>query len=499
MTKRPPHFSWILFGALLAVFMAAAAPAARAQSAPGVTINSNESLFCVMAALNAAGYDTGIHAATSDNTRQEVREVLAERTIPIKPRLAQFYAAHRNASNPGLDLEPYVSLALLLGPPPDFRFTVDVQDLPPDAAAVRDFVPLLREFYRQANLDGLYAELYPRYASGIAAYSATVRRDILLTDVYLRFPSGSYLGRSYHIYLCLLGAPEQVQARIYGESYYLVVTPSQQPRFKEIRHQYLHFLLDPLAVKYAGDIHQKASLLTLARTAPALDPDDKSDFSLLLTECLIRAVELRMDKPPDAPKRAADAMASGLILTSYFYDALAAYEKQETPMSLYYRPMVQGIDVDAVENSLAKIKFTPPAPSRVVTTARAESPEERMLDEGDNLIYQAKYDQASGIFKQVLKKYDPSSARAHYGLAVAASSLGEPDIAEKYFRQTLSEAASLRLVTWSHIYLGRIYDLEGNRPAALKEYRAAGVTAAGFPEALAALKNGLAHPFAPAR
>lgn len=499
MIRRPSFlpFSLAFFLTLLAA--SAAAPGARAQSEPGVTINSSEPLFCVMAALNVAGYDTGINAVTADNTRQEVREVLAKKTIPVKAQLAQFYAAHRNPSNPGLDLEPYVSLALLLGPAPDFHFTVDVQDLPPDAAAVRDFVPLLREFYRQADLDGLYAELYPRYTAALAAYSATVRRDILLTDVYLRFPSGSYLGRSYHIYLCLLGAPEQVQARIYGESYYLVVTPSSQPRFKEIRHQYLHFLLDPLAVKYAGDIHQKATLLTLARTAPALDPDDKSDFSLLLTECLIRAVELRMDKPPDAPKQVSDAMASGLILTSYFYDALASYEKQETPMSLFYRQMVQGIDVDDVENSLAKVKFTPPAPARVVTTARAESPENRLLDQGDNLIYAAKYDQASGVFKQVLKKYDPNSARAHYGLAVAASSLGEPDIAEKYFKQALSEAASLRIVTWSHIYLGRIYDLEGNRPAALKEYRAAGVTAAGFPEALAALKNGLAHPFAPTR
>lgn len=497
MTKQRFHFSPSTLCSALLLFAFALVPAMRAQSNADVTLNSNEQLFSVMAALNMAGYDTGINAATSDNTRQEVRDLLAKETIPVTPQLRQFYAAHRNTANPGLDLEPYVSLALLLGPPPDFKFTVAVEDLPPDAAAIRDFVPLLRQFYQQAGLEGLYARLYPRYAQAIAAYSPTVRHDILLSDVYLRFPSGSYLGRTYHIYLCLLGAPEQVQARIYGDSYYLVVTPSASPRFKEIRHQYLHFLLDPLAVKYAADIHQKAPLLNIARTAPALDPDDKSDFSLLLTECLIRAVELRMDKPPDAAKQVADAMSSGLILTSYFYDALGAYEKQETPMSIYYQQMVRNIDIDSVEDSLAKVKFVPLQPSPIVRTARAMSPEDRLLDQGDNLIYQQKYGDASGVFKQVLKKYDPHSGRALYGLAVAASSLGEPDTAEKYFKETLANARDLRIVAWSHIYLGRIYDLEGNRPAAIKEYQAAEVTAANFPEALAALKNGLAHPFAP--
>jgi hypothetical protein len=466
-----------------------------AQSSADVSINSNEQLFSVMAALNMAGYDTGLYATTGDNTRREVRDYLAKESIPVIPQIAKFYASHRIANNPGLDLAQYVSLALLLGPPPDFKFTVAVEDLPPDAAAIRDFVPLLRTFYAQANLEELYGRLSPRYTDAIASYSATVRREIVLTDAYLRFPSGSYLGRKYHIYLCLLGAPDQQQARIYGENYYLVITPSLEPAFKEIRHQYLHFLLDPLAVKYAADIHQKAPLLAVARTAPALDENDKGDFSLLLTECLIRAVELRMDKPKDAQTEVNSDLASGLILTPYFYQALGAYEKQDSPMSVYYQPMIRGIDLDQMDKMLASVKFTAPQPLPAVETQRNLSPEDRLLDQGDNLIYATKYDEASRVFKQVLKKYDPHNERALYGLAVAASSMDEPDVAGKYFKQTLSVAHNLRIVTWSHIYLGRIYDLEGNREEALKQYRAAGVTAATFPEALAALKSGLQQPF----
>lgn len=487
----------VLGASVLALVLAPPLPG-DAQSAANVTINSNEQLFSVMAALNAAGYDTGLYVHTGDNTRQEVRGVLAKEKIPVASQIAVFYAAHRIPGNSGLDFGQYVSLALLLGPPPDFKFTVAVQDLPPDAAAIRDFVPLLRTFYQQASLGDLYAQLRPRYMSAIESYSSTVRQDITLTDGYLRFPGGSYLGRKYRIYLCLMGPPEQVQARIYGENYYLVITPSVQARFREIRHQYLHFLLDPLAVKYAADIHKKAPLLSLARPAPALDVDDKSDFSLLLTECLISAVELRMDKPKDAPTQVEDDLAHGLILTPYFYKALAAYEQQDSPISLYYQQMVQGIDIDSIEKTAAKVQFAA-LPASPAQTSPDASPATRLLDHGDNLIYTSKYDEASRVFKEVLKKYDPHSARALYGLAVAASSMDEPDVAEKYFKQTLAVAHDLRIVTWSHIYLGRIYDLEGNRGQALLQYRAAGVTAASFPDALAALKNGIQHPFGQAQ
>lgn len=465
------------------------------QSTANVTIDSYEPLFDLMAALNAAGYNTGLFVNTGDNTRQEVRDALEKQKAPSAAEIARFYNAHRIASNTGEDFAQYVSLALLLGPPPDFKFTIPSEDLPPDASDLRDLVPLLRTFYQQANLEALYARFQPRYMEEIAKYAGPVRRDIALTDAYLRFPSGSYLGRTYHIYLCLLGAPEQVQARIYGEKYYLVITPSAHPRFKEIRHQYLHFLLDPLAVKYAAEIHQKAALEAIARKAPALGQDFKNDFSLLVTECLIHAVELRMDKPAGAQTQAAQDQAAGLILTPYFYGALAEYQKQEAPISVYYQTMIQGIDLKKMEKSLATVKFTTPKPAPKVAQAPELSPKEQLLDQADNLIYLGKYEEAKELFKKVLSQYDPKNERAFFGLAVAASNTQEPDVAEKYFKQALANGRSLRIVTWSHIYLGRIYDVEDRRDDALKQYHAAAITATTFPEAVAAVKQGLRRPF----
>lgn len=478
----------------LTLAFAVLVPGAKAQSDASVTIDSSEQVFAVVSALNVAGYDAGVSAPAGDDTRQDVRAYLEKHPTPVEAQLKAFYAAHRIAGDPGKNFGQFVSLALLLGNPPQFQFTVPAADLPPDASDIRDFAPLVRTFYKQAGLADLYARLRPRYEGAVGRYAGTVRREIALTDAYLRFPSGSYLGRTYHIYLSLLGAPDQIQARIYGDNYFLVITPSAQPHFKEIRHQYLHFLLDPLAVKYGADIHQKASLEVVARKAPLLEQDFKGDFSLLVTECLIHAVELRMDKPSDALQQTQSDLANGLILTPYFYGALAAYEKQDAPVSVYYETMIEGMSVGKMEKQLSSTKFATPRQAGQ-TAAAPVSPKDQLLDRGDNLIYLGRYDQAKATFDQVLKQYDPADARALFGLAVAASNMREPDIAEEYFKKALTAGHSLRIVTWSHIYLARIYDLEGMRQEALDQYRAASVTAATYPEALAALRQGLRRPF----
>ncbi len=471
-------------------------PAALWPQQPGnVSLDSSEQLFCVLAAINAAGYDAGLTVETGDNTREEVRNALARRRIPVLDDLRKFYATHQVGDDSGATLGQYVSLALLLGPPPNFAFTVPEADLPPDARGLKGLVPLLRRFYDEAGLLDLWLRVRPRYERAAEGYSDLVRRSIAFSDAYLRFPSGAYLGRDYNIFLSLLGAPEQVQARIYGSNYYLVVTPSKQPRIADIRHQYLHFLLDPLAVKYAAEVHRKAPLQAVARQAPGLSVDFKDDFPLLVTECLIRAVELRMDKPANAEKRVSDLAASGLILVPYFYSALEDYQRQETPMSVFYKQIILGIDTKAELARLAGVTFAAPTAPAGHAAAPVLSEKEQLLNQGDNLIYEAKYAEARDKFQTVLEKFDPKSERALYGMAVTASNMRKPGLAEEYFQKTLESARDLRIVTWSHIYLGRLYDLQSKREAALAQYRAASLTATAYPNAVRAVESGLQQPF----
>jgi tetratricopeptide (TPR) repeat protein len=485
-----------LFIAGLLILLDAPKPVG-AQSPGNVLLEPNEQLFCVLAALNAAGYDTGLGAARGDDTRLKVRAFLENRKAAVVPELAKFYNQHRVEGDPGADLGQYVSLALLLGSPPDFPFTVPVGDLPPDARDLMGLVPLLRTFYNQAGLPQLWADVRPRYEAAVERYTAAVRQTFVVADAYFRLPAGGYLGRTYAIYIDLMGVPEQVQARIYGSNYYLVVTPSKQPKIDEIRHQYLHFLLDPLAAKYMAEINQKAALSMISHEAPLLGLDFKDDFPLLVTECLIRAAELRLDKRPaaEAEKSLAEMTAGGLILVRYFYDALADFERQDSSLTVYYKPMILGINLQEEQKRLLDVQFTrrPLAPVEKASPARSE--QERLLDQGDNLFFQGKYSEAKAAYQEVLEKVDPKNERAIYGLAVVYANTRKPDLAEEYFQKALETARDLRIVTWSHIYLGRLQDLRGKRDAALAQYQAASLTATAYPMALRAAQNGMAEAF----
>ena len=343
---------------------------APAQSVGNVLLEPNEQIFCVLAALNAAGYDTGVRG--SGEARRVVREYLEAQNAPILPELKKFYAAHLVQKDPSRELGQYISLALLVGEPPSFRLTVKEDELPPDARDVVGFLPLLRTYYQQANMLYIWSKVQKEYEAAVGQYTEAVRQDFVLTEAYLRFPSGGYLGRTYAIYIDLMGEPEQVHARIYGLNYFLVITPSQEPKLDEVRFQYLHFLLDPLAAKYAYDINQKANYLaSYARQAPLLGLDFKEDFGLLATECLIRAAELRMAKTPaaDAQKKLDDMTAQGLILVHYFYEALAAFENQQAGMPSYYKTMIDAIDPKVEERRLFPVQFAKTPPAAVIKAA----------------------------------------------------------------------------------------------------------------------------------
>ena len=126
-----------------------AAPSSNAQQGEGnVILEPSEQVFCVMAALNAGGYDAGLGLPTGDNTREEARNYLNQVNAPVAKELERFYKGHRVEGDPGADLGQYVSLALLLGPPPDFKFVVPADGPSPgrqrsfrSGSALKDLLP----------------------------------------------------------------------------------------------------------------------------------------------------------------------------------------------------------------------------------------------------------------------------------------------------------------------------------------------------------------------
>ena len=65
------------------------------------------------------------------------------------------------------------------------------------------------------------------------------------------------------------------------------------------------------------------------------------------------------------------------------------------------------------------------------------------------------------------------------------------------FQQTVQSVHDPRLLAWSHIYLGRILDLQEQREAAVAEYRAALQSGDPTPDTKVAAERGLAVPYQP--
>jgi len=264
--------------------------------ADNIQLGSNQNLFVVLAAINAAGYDEGLDLPDNNPLRHQLREYLAKQSIEVLPKLREFYRKHMQ-KNGVQDLSEYISYALSVTGPPDFAWRTRDIEVPPDALALAEFTPLLIDFYRQANLEELWKRAKPAYDEEMQKYHSPLLAMTAAVDGYLRVPTASYLGRRFLVYVDLLAAPEQVQTRNYGDDAFIIATPSEKPRTFDIRHAYLHFEIDPIVIKYGLVLDPKRSLLDFVQTAP-LDPSYKNDFVLLANESLIKAVESRLDKNP---------------------------------------------------------------------------------------------------------------------------------------------------------------------------------------------------------
>jgi tetratricopeptide (TPR) repeat protein len=83
------------------------------------------------------------------------------------------------------------------------------------------------------------------------------------------------------------------------------------------------------------------------------------------------------------------------------------------------------------------------------------------------------------------------SARANFILARAAIMTGRPEEAIDRFQKTIATSKEPRLLAWSHIYLGRMLDLDCKRDEAVSEYREALASRDGAQDTRLAAERGV--------
>ena len=256
-------------------------------------LDGSQTLFTVLAAINAAGYDNNLDSNANSPVRKQVRDAIAQKHLDSVEALKKFFADHHK-EDPKAELSQYISFALSLQGPPDFQFWMPTQEVPPDVRKMDGLNELIANFYKEAAIEDLWKQSQPALNRVLASYHAGVVQGVLEANAYLRNPTNNSRGGHFQVYVDLLGAPNEIQTRSYKSNYYVVVTPSAEPQVDQVRHAYLHFLLDPLSLRYFEQWGRDKSLADYAQSAPALDDAYKNDFMLLATECVIKAVESRL-------------------------------------------------------------------------------------------------------------------------------------------------------------------------------------------------------------
>jgi tetratricopeptide (TPR) repeat protein len=440
-------------------------------------LDSDIRLFTVLAAINAAGYNDGFNSPSDSPVRNAVREALADFQGTSLTLLRNFYEQNK-LSDPGENLSQYVSYALICDGPPDFALQVELPtDLPPDVRRIRGLSRLLAEFFQQADIEGLWNRYQPAFEQEIARYQEPLIRALFRAGGYLREPPNSPLNQKFRVLFDLLGAPNSVNIRSYRGIVYVVVHHSPKPRIDEIQQAYLVHLLDPLSIRYADEIAKKDVLARSALFAPALDEMYKTDFQLLVTKSLVKAVEVQLSRLPDDQKQARidRDLREGFILTPYFYGKLPEYEKQAQPMSAYYPDLIKGIDTGREQARLQKVEFAE-APARPVVQQAARpklSETDKLLQEAESLLRAEQLDPSRSKFEEALANSGGHNAQAAYGLARVAVSEADPELALEYFQQALEATPDPAIEAMSHVYIGRIEDIMGNREDAVRHYQLA--------------------------
>jgi len=505
------HRAWVevflrvrLRSACFTTLLALGTQLCLAQNAPKVTLDTNETLFTVLTAINRCGYDAELNA--SDPLRAEIRSEVEKATQSFDQAkeetdiLCKFYQDHLQA-DASRTLSQYVSLALVLDAPPNFALKVKEADLPPDAMGVAGVVPILPKFYDVAGLHNIWLRHQAEYSALTASYHEPLSKVLFDTEVYLKLPSSGYLGHNFTVYLDPMAAPGQTNARNYGSDYYLVISPGNTRTLKieQIRHTYLHYLLDPLAAKYPASIDRLKPLLEDVKKAP-MDESFKSDISLLVTESFIRAIEARVSGPrkaPEADRQLAveQATEQGYVLAPYFYEALIQFEKSPTGLRNAYSDLLVAIDLKKEEKRAAEVKFATRADPEMLGLSRPVQP--KLLVTAEQRLSVGDKDGAKKLAQQALDTKAEDPGRALFILAQVATMNRDMQGARSYFEQALGVAHEPKVVAWSHIYLGRIFDLQEDRAAAINHYQLALTASASLPEAKAAAERGLQQPYEP--
>jgi hypothetical protein len=290
----------------------------------GIDFQIDPRLIVMMAALEAAGFDPVPAGEKPSTFRAQVRKDLAQLDPDLRSRLRSFYERNKlpAPATAADQAARYISLAFALGPAPELASPPRSEELPKSLLEVLDFAPLVKDFYRLANME----ELLPGYIRAYQAEGDRLRRPtaemiravlsylhtrpIMITSerVLVKSPTTPKKNdpkrytirehpRRFAIVPDLLGVTGAINFRVIGDDYYAVLPAGTDPASSELRRAYLQYVVDPLVLRFNRQIAErrdqiKAIITAREKAGTVVSPD----VFLAVSRSLVAAADARYDE-----------------------------------------------------------------------------------------------------------------------------------------------------------------------------------------------------------
>ena len=364
----------------------------------GVDIQADPRLIIVMAALEAAGFESQPGREPSV-FRAMVRRDLAGLNPDLRARLQTFF--QRNAlpapATPADQASRYVTLALALGPTPELEAPERTDDLPGGLLEVLDFASLVREFYRTSGIQEkmvTYVRAYQAEGDRLRKPTTEMVRGLLtylhtrpitssLEKVEVKPPADSKKKqgknkafsfrekeRRFLILPDLLAPRGAINFRVILDDYYAIVPEGTDPSSSELRRAYLQYVIDALVLRYNKDIATRRDLIKQLlderqKAGNQVSPDVFLSVSRSLvaatdarydevrkTETIARAARIRIDATKDEKTRAAivkEAQAEAAAIQDDTIARLADEYEKGAVLSFYFAEQLKGIETSGFD------------------------------------------------------------------------------------------------------------------------------------------------------
>ena len=193
-------------------------------------------------------------------------------------------------------------------------------------------------------------------------------------------------------------------------------------------------------------------------------------------------------------------MTQGFVLTQYFYEQLIPFEKDPASLKDTIGEMVYGMDVDQQVHRARQTEFDKQADGDVLQRSKPRKLTgldlaEARLAAGDVATASSMAQQALAVKSDSLESV-AKDARANFILARAAALTRPSRRCDQRFPEDAGASKEPRLLAWSHIYLGRMLDLDCKRDEAVAEYKEALTARDGQQDTRLAAERGVKAPYA---